>query len=793
MGYHLYMAENPKIQKLISRLTADEKIRLLNGVGSWKTFQADGKLPQLIMSDGPHGLRKQGDELFSDINKSLIATCFPTASCAASSWNKEALFLLGKSIALEAKKENVDIVLGPGINIKRSPLCGRNFEYYSEDPYLAGKLAAADINGMQENGTACSLKHFAANNQETRRQTSNSIIDERTLHEIYLRAFEIAVKEAAPATIMCSYNRLNGEYVCRNKKLLNDILRNKWGFKGFVVSDWGACLNQALCIKAGLDLAMPDSHDYLPKQLKESFDAGDISIQEIEKAAGRIIELALKKEEEKTSENNKKHTLDYKIQHETALKIAEESAVLLKNENDFLPLAKGKIAVIGELAEFVKFQGGGSSHINTKRYPDAIESLAEAGYEIFYSKGYYSGFCKKSKLKKINGQLMEEAVTLAHYAAINNMPVLFFCGLTDAYEGEGFDRKTLDFPEEQIELLEKVLALTDNVALVTFSGAPVVFPFKNKVKSILHMYLCGEACGEAAASLISGKTNPSGHLAETFPVKTEDMPCFNNFGSIEKDNVEYREGIFVGYRYFETKDIPVQYEFGYGLSYTSFELSDMKVELPKVICKVKNTGNRAGSEVVQLYVKNPEGQISKENPIRPKKELRGFEKVFLNPGESRSVEIIIDDNAFCIYSVKTEKFVKIEGEYELQLASSVKNVHLSQKVQIKGEKLEDHIVPVSDDFYKAHSIKPHKPGEFTVSDNLMDLAEYSLRVKIVHKIILAITKLTCKGESEDDPAIKIALSAMSENPLESLISTSGGAISEKLVKRLVKWANGKKR
>ena len=791
MGYHLSMAENHEIDDLLSKLSADEKIRLLNGVGSWKTFAADGKLPHLFMSDGPHGLRKQNEEHYSDINDSIIATCFPTASCAASSWNREMFTLLGKSIANEAKKENVDIVLGPGINIKRSPLCGRNFEYYSEDPYLAGTLATADVKAMQQEGTACSLKHFAANNQETRRQTSNSIIDERTLHEIYLRAFEIVVKEADPATIMGSYNRVNGEYACRNKKLLTDILRDKWGFKGLVVSDWGACIDPALCVKAGLDLAMPDSNGYLPSKLKESLEAGRISMAEIEKAAARIIRLAKEKAALKASRTSEQCVFDFEVQHKASLKIAEESAVLLKNENAFLPLVKGKIAVIGELAEFVKFQGGGSSHINTKHYSDAVESLKNEGYEVSYAKGYYSGFCKKSELQKLNAPLIEEALNLAKTAAVDNMPVLFFCGLTDAYEGEGFDRKTLDFPPEQVELLKKILAVTKNVALITFSGAPVVFPFRDEVKAILHMYLCGEACGEAAASLISGKANPSGRLAETFPLRAEDTPCFNNFGDTANDNVEYREGIFIGYRHYETKNIPVQYEFGYGLSYTTFELSDMDVSLPKVSCKVTNTGTRAGSEVVQLYVKNPEAEYaSKENPLRPLKELRGFEKVCLEPGETKTVEITLDNNAFCIYSAKAEKFVEIAGEYEIQLASSVKNVHLSQKVQIEGEKIQDHIVPVDDEFYKAHSIAVHKPGEFTVSDSLVDLAKHSLRVKIVYNFMLRIAKASCKSKYEDDPSVKIMVSAMTENPLESLISTSGGAISEKFVNRLVKWANG---
>lgn len=765
-----------EVQDIIKGLTADEKIRLFNGEGSWHTFGSDNRLPQICMSDGPHGLRKQDKESYSDINNSNIATCFPTASCLASSWNKNTLAAVGKAIALEAHKENVNIVLGPGTNIKRSPLCGRNFEYFSEDPYLAGTLASEYINSMQAQGVGTSLKHFACNNQEKRRQTSNSIVDERTLNEIYLRAFEIAVKNSQPVSIMCSYNRLNGEYTGNSRKLLTDTLRNKWGFKGFVVSDWGACMSAPECVKNGMDLAMPDSFGYFGKELKKAIAQKIISEADIEKANSRILEAAVK-----LNANHVPIEVDYKQQHQTALHLAEDCAVLLKNDG-ILPLKKQKVAVIGELAEYMRFQGGGSSHISTADYPNAVQALGSEGYEVVYSKGYYSGFCSQKKAAEKNRKLIQEAVEAVRKAAEQNLPVLYFCGLTDTFEGEGFDRENLNLPQEQLELLEKILSVTDNVAVISFSGSPIAFPFADKVKAILHMYLCGEACGEACASLISGKTNPSGKLAETFPYKVEDTPCYRNFAP-DEDNVPYKEGIFTGYRYYESKNIPVQYEFGFGLSYTTFEYSDLSVELPNVTFSIKNTGSVAGSEVAEVYVVNP------KNDNRAVKELRGYAKVYLQPGEKKSVTIELDENAFKVYSATQEKFVRISGEYEIQAASSIKKVHLTQKVQINGIEFDEAVKPVPDSFYEEKRISVHSKGGYTINDSLSVLADSSFRIRMILKTIEKVAVLTCKGRSKEDPAVKITLSAIRENPLVSIISTSGGMITEKFARKLVQWAN----
>jgi len=776
--------QNP--ENLINNLSASEKIRLFNGDGSWKTCSFNDKLPYFFMSDGPHGLRKQEAEEYADLNKSKPATCFPTASCAASSWSRETLSKLGAALSKEANGENVNMVLGPGINIKRSPLCGRNSEYFSEDPYLSGTLAASYIKEMQKNGVGACVKHFACNNQEKRRQTSNSIVDERTLREIYLRAFEIVIKESSPSAVMGSYNRLNGEYTCASKKLLTEILRNQWGYKGIVISDWGACIDAGKCISAGLNLAMPDSMGYLSGTLEKSLADKVISESQIENAVKPVLETALWFKEHKPSDPV---TVDYNQQHTIAKEIAEDSAVLLKNEN-FLPLKKGKIAVIGELAEFMKFQGGGSSHITTREYPNALQAFKNLGYDVLYSKGYYSGFCKKSEIEKINKPLFEEALNFTREAAVENIPILFFTGLAESYEGEGFDRKDIYLPDEQADLLKQVLDITDNVAVINFSGAPVSFVPARKAKAILQMYLCGEGCGEAVADLISGKFSPSGKLAETFPLDSDQAGIKENF-ALEEDNIEYRENVFVGYRHYESKNLPVLYEFGFGLSYTNFEYKDLKIisENPEktiVSLSVINTENYDGNEIIQIYVK-PE-QSEEEKKLRPVRELRGFEKVFLKAGETKTVEITLDENAFKIFSEKKNDFITAGGNYIIEAAASVKDIRLTEKIKIKGECFLEHVSPVPESFYTENRISSNHKGSFTLSDSLGDMAKESRFIRKALKLLVFLLVLTSR-KSEEDPSVKITISAIKENPLESLISTSGGVISEKISRWLLKKAN----
>ena len=767
----------------MEQLTKEEKIRLFNGVGSWNTFDAGGKIPAFSMSDGPHGLRKQETpsekEKYSDVNLSRLATCFPTSSCMAASWDKELLKELGKSIAEEACCQEVDMVLGPGTNIKRSPLCGRNFEYYSEDPYLAGTMASNFINGVQSLGIGTSLKHFTCNNQEKRRQTSNSIVDEKTLSEIYLRPFEIAVRKAQPASIMVSYNKVNGAYAAASKFLLTEVLRKKWGFKGIVISDWGACIGAANCIKAGMSLAMPDSQGYFSHQLEKVYDEDKELQEKLDEANKLVIEAA-----EKWNGGHKKSAaseIDFAAHHKAALRFATNAAVLLKNDG-VLPLAaNSRITVIGGLAAKMQFQGGGSSHITTAPYPNALESLKALGYEIDFAEGYPVDFGNVSE------RGYAQALELAKKAVAEKCPVLFFCGLTEEFEGEGFDRETMALPQVQVKLLDKIIELGAQVIAVSFSGAPIDLYFADKVSAILHMYLCGEASGEACAELLSGRVNPSGKLAETFPFSEKDTPCYGNFGG-EDDNVEYKEGCFVGYRYYEAKNIPVRYEFGFGLTYTSFEYSNLELDVKngKLSFDITNTGKVRGAEAAQVYIQKKDG---------PYPELRGFEKVELEAGEKKHITVSLDENAFLTYDTSAHNFVPQPGSYKIKIGASVRKILLEKEVEVKAEDikaLDSGYTPdtaLYNDFFTDCRYLPHHKGSFTSADNLADLAKESFIAKLIMKVILRILLFAAHGKSKKDPSVKIAVSAITENPLESLISISSGIFSEKLVAKIVRLAN----
>ncbi|MGP1587645.1 MAG: glycoside hydrolase family 3 N-terminal domain-containing protein [Treponemataceae bacterium] len=807
----MYKADKNQIKQILGSLSLDEKIRLLNGEGSWNSFSAGGKIPVVSMSDGPHGLRRQtGEESYADINRSNIATCFPTASCVASSWNIDSTRKMAKAIALEAKYENVQIMLGCGMNIKRSSLCGRNFEYFTEDPLLNGELAASYVDGMQSEGIGACIKHFACNNQEKYRQTSSSNIDLRTLREIYLSGFERVVRKSHPISIMSSYNMVNGKYASASKLLLTDFLRNEWGFDGIVISDWGGNIGAAESLKAGLDIGMPDSFGYFSKQLKEALKDGTITEADIDETCSRIIDVVLRLKANPANFENeslKKEPLDYKKQHEVALELVLDSAVLLKNDG-ILPIGvkpdeKKSIVVIGELAEYLRFQGGGSSHITTSEYPNAVEELSK-DYNVEYSAGYYSRFCKKSKKARIDENFAKKAVELVCKAVEKekNVPVLFFCGLPDAYEGEGFDRENLKLPKEQTDLYEKLLKITKNIILVTFSGSPMDLSFAKEARAILHMYLCGQACAKAVAEFISGRSNPCGKLAETWPLSVQDEPCFQNFGG-ENFSINYAEGVLVGYRWYETKKIPVQYEFGYGLSYTCFEYSSMSVEniekhassdpydtLFKVKMCVKNTGFVDGSEIVQVYTRFLGDNA--ENISRSSIELAGFKKVFLKAGESKNVEFLLERRAFCVYSTKKNCFSVVGGAYQICIASSVKDIKLAENVDVVGDDIKS-LVHANEELYsKVFSDNVfHKKGEFTLRDNLLSMSKQSLYVRIFLKFVETLVVLTSPSKTGEDPAVRITISAIRENPLESLISTGSEIFNEKLVRKLLRKANGR--
>lgn len=788
------------INQIMKCLTREEKARLLSGVGSWHTYDCNGKLPSIMMSDGPHGLRKQEKEDFSDINQSEIATCFPTASAIASSWNPEAVAKMARAIAKEALKEKVSIVLGCGINIKRSPLCGRNFEYFSEDPLLSGTLATAYIKAMQEMGVGTSLKHFAGNSQETRRQTANSQIDERALREIYLSAFEMAIKEAKPTTVMASYNRLNGEYACANKRLLTDILRTEWGYEGAVISDWGATVDVISCIKAGMNLEMPDSRGYHTQQILDALDNGTLTEEELNQAAVKIVELVLSQ-----NEKIQDATVDYAGQHEIARELACESAVLLQNDG-MLPIAKdAKVLIVGELAEHMRFQGGGSSHITTANVPNAIESLRKKGVEVIYTQGYHG--------EETDEELVQE--TLIH--AKQDIPILFFGGLTDSIEGEGYDRTSLEMPACQLSLLEQIYEVNKNISFVSFGGAPMEIPFAGKVRAILHMYLGGQAVGEACADLLVGDVNPSGKLAETFPLSLDDVPS-RKWYAPNSDDVEYRESVFVGYRYYDTFYVPALFHFGHGLSYTEFAYRDIQLSERRftqgdlvVSFTVENVGGRAGSEVAQVYVLNP-----KSDYIRPKKELRGFVKVALEAGEKKRVSVILNQRSFSLYDVKREAFVMPTGDYEILVGASVHDIRLNSGIFVDGVDLsQDDRADFSDYFFSSEAKLSAKrgfnirkeqfnklygrpfshfdrveKGSYAMCHSFDCVTQKSLLGKMVRKIVMQILYNMNKDKSKNDPAVKMLVQGIKEGTLEGLVCASDGMFPPNVAEALILAANG---
>ncbi|MBQ8209945.1 MAG: glycoside hydrolase family 3 C-terminal domain-containing protein [Clostridia bacterium] len=693
------------LDEVILGLSLDEKISLVSGKDFWHTVAVDSapaKIPSVMVSDGPHGLRKQNcaaDNL--GVNDSIVATCFPSAAGLASSFDVELMKTLGETLGEECQAEDVSTILGPAINIKRSPLCGRNFEYFSEDPYLAGKMAAAYINGVQSKNTGVSLKHFAVNNQEKRRYTVSAEVDERTLREIYLAGFETAVKEAQPWTVMCSYNRVNGEQVSESKKLLTDILRDEWGFKGLVVSDWGAVNDRVKGLANGLDLEMPGTYGMNAKKIKEAIENGSLSENVLDKAVRRIINLVFK-----WSQNRLECEYDREEHHRRAKEVALKTMVLLKNDNNILPLDKNKkIAFIGGYAKKPRYQGGGSSHINSYKVTGAYDASLEH-CDIAYAEGF--GVDDRA----INPRLVDEAVRVAADAEV----AVIFAGLPEFIESEGFDRKNMKMPECQNYLVDSIARVQKNIVVVLHNGAPVEMPWINKVSGVLEAYLAGEAVGEAEADILFGVANPCGKLAETFPVKLTDTPCYHNFPGTF-NTVEHREGIFVGYRYYETAKKEVLFPFGHGLSYTTFEYSNLKINKSTVIngaedvevtLTVKNTGNVDGEEIVQIYVSPCEKTI-----FRSDMELKGFAKVAIKAGESRNVTVKLDKRAFAYYNTIEKDFVCDDGKYIIMAGSSVRDIRLDTEIELTGFGV--HTNPYSEEvdaLYNSAEVQTLSRGEF---------------------------------------------------------------------------------
>lgn len=666
--------EKSKLQSLISEMTLEEKAGLCSGADFWHTKGIERLgIPQTMVSDGPHGLRKQeGDSDHMGLNDSIKAVCFPAGCATAASFDRALLRQVGETIGNECQAEDLSVVLGPAVNIKRSPLCGRNFEYYSEDPLLASEMAAAVIKGIQSKNVGTSIKHYLANNQEYRRITSSSEVDERTLREIYLAAFEGAVMKAKPWTVMCAYNQINGTYACENKTYLTDILRDEWNFDGYVMSDWGAVNERVPSLTAGLELEMPSSGGKNDSLIVEAVNNGTLDEKILDQACERILNIVYRYMENK----DQSVVWDKDADHELSWKIAQECMVLLKNESRILPLNEtDQIAFIGKYAKEPRFQGGGSSHINCSKITSAMD-VVNTMPNITYAQGY------QDNTDDIDEQLKAEAVETAKKAKV----AVLFIGLPESFETEGLDRKHMRLPLCQSDLVDAVCTVQPNTVVVLHNGSPVEMPWVDKVKGILEAYLGGQATGQAVVNLLFGKANPCGRLPETFPIKLEDNPSYLYFKG-EGGKVEYREGVFVGYRYYETKKAEVLFPFGYGLSYTEFEYSNLILDKSKmadtdvlmVSVDVKNTGTMAGKEVVQLYVSPEGGEI-----IRPVKELRAFEKVELIPGETKTVTFQLEKRAFAYWNTKIHDWHVDSGKYKVMIGKSVRDIMETKKVELKS-------------------------------------------------------------------------------------------------------------
>ena len=784
-----------KYQEIIDKLTLEEKASLCSGKDFWHMKGIERlDIPSIMLTDGPHGLRKKDEENGGpSLDNSVPATCFPTAVTTAASWDPELLFEMGVALGEECLAEKVSVLLGPGVNMKRSPLCGRNFEYFSEDPLLAGEVAAGLINGVQSKGIGTSLKHFATNNQEMRRMSVDSVVDERALREIYLTAFEIAVKKAHPWTVMNAYNKLNGVYCSDSEKLQQTILRDEWGFDGVVVTDWGAANDRVQGLIAGNDLEMPTSGGYNDKKIADAVRKGRLSVDMLDRRVDALLDLIFKSEKALGC-----YTYDKKAHHELAHKVAAQSMVLLKNEDNILPIQKGKkVAVIGELARSPRYQGAGSSQINPTELTDAFSALIKEGYQPLYSPGY------DKKSKGISQLLINDACALAKKSDV----VILFIGLTEDYEAEGYDRTTLDLPAAHNRLAEEICEVNDNVVVVLSGGSPVTMPWLSKVKGVLNAYLGGQASGSAISDIISGKQNPCGKLAETYPLSLKDTQCYGSYpGTVM--TTEYRDSVYIGYRYYDSAKKDVLFPFGFGLSYTSFEYSALKLSKKKikdtdeltVSFKVKNTGSVAGAEISQVYVSDTESTI-----YRPEKELRGFAKTFLEPGEEKEVKITLSKRAFAYFNVNINDWHVESGDFKILVGASSRDIKLEDTVNVAST-AEDVTVPdyrevapeyytanvqnVSDEAFTAvlgHEIpSPVRGNEpFTLLDSL-ERTKGSKWGSIINTVIdKALNAVFKESNSTVDMVKAMAL----QIPIRNFITMSSGVFTEEMADGLLMILN----
>ena len=790
-----------KHENIIKKMSLEEKALMMSGKDTWQSqdFPQHG-IPSMMMSDGPHGMRTQepGKTDHLGINVSMPATCFPTAATVANTWNEALVEEMGKTLAEEAVSMGVHVVLGPGLNIKRSPLCGRNFEYYSEDPYHAGKMAASLIKGIQSYGIAACPKHYAVNSQELRRMAMNSVVDERTLREIYLTGFEIAVKEGKAKSIMSSYNEVNGAYANENKHLLQEILVDEWGFDGYVVSDWGASNDHALGVKNGSHLEMPGTTKTGQREILKGIKEGVLTEAELDRRLDELLDVIFTTHE--GAENARKlHNIgasslkeqgyDVEKHHAFARKVAEQGIVLLKNEENILPLAENtKVLVVGDFAKTPRYQGAGSSLVNPSKKPESIlEVIDTSGLQMV---GFAQGY---ERNEKRDIQLIESALNKVKDADV----VLIFAGLDEIGEAEGLDRTHMKMPEAQNALIEAIAEMHENVIVVLSAGSPVEMPWVDDVKAIVHGYLGGQAGASAVLNVLTGKVNPSGRLNETYPVKYEDTPAYAYYPSKERSS-EYREGLYVGYRYYTTVGKEVRFPFGYGLSYTSFSYSDIKANEHEVRFKIKNTGNRAGAEVAQLYV-----SLESDTVYRPVRELKGFARVELESGEEKEVVIPFDDKTFRFFDTRTNTWEVEGGTYRLMIARNANEIELKTDIVITGSVKEGpyseaslpsyfagNIANVTEDEFKILYGRELPDGswggEIGINDAFCQF--YYAKSGICRLVYKVMKKMLDDAMAKGIPNLDILF--IYNMPIRGVSRMTGGMVNTKMVYGITEIANG---
>ena len=776
-----------KHKDIINKMTLEEKAVFLSGKTVWQTWDFPRLgIPSIFLSDGPHGIRKQagaGDHL--GLNASLKATCFPTAATIANSWNEELGEEIGRALGEEASAQNVQVLLGPGLNIKRSPLCGRNFEYFSEDPYLSGKMAAGYIRGIQEQGVYACPKHFAVNSQELRRMAMNSVVDERTLREIYLTGFEIAVQEGNAKAIMSSYNEVNGVYANENKELLQDILRKEWGFDGIIVSDWGGSNDHVKGVEAGANLEMPAPGLGSARELIRAVNKGELSMEKLDSCVDDLLDAVLTLNQ---NAKNSPKTFDQTAHHELAQKAAEESAVLQKNEDHILPLKRRtKVGIIGDFALEPRYQGAGSSMVNPTRLDTIEDAFQEQGLQLVgICQGYQRNGEEDASLKK-------HALSLAEVSDV----VLYFFGLDELSESEGLDRNHMRIPQNQIELLGALAQVNSQIVGILSAGSAIEMPWQSCCKGILHGYLNGQAGAGAIMNILTGKVNPSGRLSETYPLRYEDTPAFRYYPAQER-NSEYRESLFVGYRYYDTNHIRVQYPFGFGLSYTEFTYSDLEADVEGIRLKVTNTGDVDGAEVVQLYVGLPNSIV-----FRPAKELKGFKKVFLKAGETKEVSIPFDDKTFRYWNVYTNKWEIEMGTYQIMVGASSCDIRLTAELEVKGTTSDYPYNPYEMPYYYTgliqqitdrefeallgHSIPDGAwSGKLTVNDAICQM--YYAKSRLARFVYKRLIVMKTKAEDSGKPDLNILF--IYNMPFRAIAKMTGGMVSMDMVHGIVDVVNG---